>query len=131
MILHIKATRTARQSELGGQLASIGARDGRRREHHQLALELQHLAELQILRLHKQVVRHRVLRDLRRATVNKADAHLARPVVELLIAFRRRADVHVKDSDIHVWVRLLQQQGVLDGVHAAKTGAVLVVTGIT
>jgi len=131
VVLHVKPTRAARQGQRRSQRLGVQTRDGGRREAHHLRLQLDDLAQCLVFGLDEQVVSLGVLGDLRGTPLDEADAHLARPVVELLIAFRRRADVHVKDSDIHVWVRLLQQQGVLDGVHAAKTGAVLVVTGIT
>ena len=59
-------------------------------------------------------------------TLDEADAHPARPVIEFFIAFGGRADVYVVNAELNIRVHLLQQHSVLDCVHAAEIGALWV-----
>ncbi|OQA19356.1 MAG: hypothetical protein BWY63_01749 [Chloroflexi bacterium ADurb.Bin360] len=55
------------------------------------------------------------------------DTGFARALVELFVSFPWGADINTEDGDIHIRVEPLEQHRILDRVHAAKAGAILVI----
>ncbi len=49
---------------------------------------------------------------------------MSTPLVQILEALPERADVRVEDRGLHLWIVLLEQEGLLDRVHAAEVGAI-------
>jgi len=109
----------------------VGLRDGSLIQHDHIVLTLNHLTQGDIFRGDEKLVGVGVFGDLGRTPLDEADAGFASPVVKLFVTLGGGADIDIVDRNFGPGMHLLDEERVLDGVHAAEIGTAWVVALIT
>ncbi|OPZ85249.1 MAG: hypothetical protein BWY76_01490 [bacterium ADurb.Bin429] len=115
--------------EEAAHVTSVGLRFQAHRQHHHVHRNAPHGADERVFRADDQLAllrrAHRPVRHLGRAPANEVDILFQQLIVELLVAFARRAHVNVEVVDFRAGA-LFHQVRQLEGIHTTDARAVFI-----